>query len=199
MFENDLFPASLTPEAIGFDAIRLVGPTFFAIYPSAQDLPRIVEWQNRIFRQLDLSDVDPRPREVLHVSVAECGKPKQQRQPLDVALKAAAERFSYPSFELTLEAIACFGANRALVAVADTAGTRDVHGLRLALADAQKPFGLVGSREMGTPHLTLGYSDTLSTERQQVDPISFRVEAVDLVLSNVGHTEHLHQARWPLS
>jgi RNA 2',3'-cyclic 3'-phosphodiesterase len=199
MFENDLFPASLTPEAIGFDAIRLVGPTFFAIYPSAQDLPRIVEWQNRIFRQLGLSDVHPRPREILHLSVAECGRSKQQRPPLDVALKAAAERFSYPSFELTLEAIVCFGANRALVAVADTAGTRDVHGLRLALADAQKPFGLVGSREMGTPHLTLGYSDTLSTERQQVDPISFRVEAVDLVLSNVGHTEHLHQARWPLS
>ena len=199
MFENDLFPASLTPEAVGFDAIRLVGPTFFAIYPSVHDLPRLVQWQNRIFRQLGLSDVNPRPREILHVTVAECGESKQQRQPLDIALKSAAERFSYPSFELTLEAIACFGANRALVAVADAAGTRDVHGLRLALADAQKPFGLVGSREMGTPHLTLGYSDTLSTERQQVDPISFRVEAVDLVLSNVGHTEHLHQARWPLS
>lgn len=197
---DDLFPASLAPDAIGFDAIRLFGPTFFAIYPSARDLPRIVEWQNRIFRQLGLSGVTPRPREILHVSVAECGKSKQQRQPLDVALKLAAERFSYPSFELVLEASARFGSDdRALVVVADAAGTRDVHGLRLALADAQKPFGLSGSRGMSEPHLTLGYRDNLPTERQQVEPISFRVEAVDLVVSNVGHTEHIHQARWPLA
>lgn len=199
MFGDDLFPSSLEPEAIGFDAIRLVGPTFFAIYPSAHDLPRIVEWQNRIFQQLGLTGINPRPPEILHVSVAACGRSKQQRQPLDAALKLAAERFSYPSFELTLEAIACFGDDRALVAVADTAGMRDVQGLRLALADAQKPLGLSGLRGSTTPHLTLGYRDNLPTERQQVDPISFRVEAVDLVVSNYGHTEHLHQARWQLS
>lgn len=196
---DDLFPDSLEPDAIGFDAIRLFGPTFFAIYPSAQDLARMVEWQKRVVRQLGLSGVTLRPPEILHVSVAECGKSKQQRQPLDVALKLAAERFSYPSFELTLETSARFGGDdRALVVVANTAGARDVHGLRLALADAQKPFGLSGSRGMSEPHLTLGYRDNLPVERQSVEPIRFRVEAVDLVVSNVGHTEHLHQVRWPL-
>ena len=75
---------------------------------------------------------------------------------------------------------------------------RDVHGLRLALADAQKPFGLSGSRGMSEPHMTLGYRDNLPVQRQSVEPISFRVEAVDLVVSNLGHTEHLHQARWSL-
>lgn len=196
MFGDDLFSGSLEPDANGFDAI---GPTFFAIYPSGQDLPRMVEWQARVFRQLGLSGVTPRPPEILHVSVAECGKPKQQRQPLDVALKLAAERFSYPSFELTLEACVCFGADRALVAVADAAGMRDVDGLRVALADAQKPFGLQGSRGKGAAHLTLGYRDNLPAERQPVEPISFRVEAVDLVVSHVGHTRHIHQARWLLS
>lgn len=197
---DDLFPSSLAPEAIGFDAIRSIAPTFFAIYPSAQDLPRIVEWRKRIFRQLGLSGVIPRPSEILHVSVAECGKPKQQRQPLDLALKLAAERFSYPCFELTLEASARFGSDdRALVVVADVAGMRDVHGLRLALADAQKLFGLAGSRGASESHMTLGYRDNLPVERQAVEPISFRVEAVDLVVSNFGHSEHLHIGHWLLA
>lgn len=196
---DDLFPASLVPDAIGFDAVRIIAPTFFAIYPSAQDLPRIVEWQKRVFRQLGMSGVIPRPSEILHVSVAECCKSKQQRQPLDVALKLAAERFSYPSFELTLETSARFGGDdRALVVVANAAGARDVHGLRLALADAQKPFGLSGSRGMSEPHITLGYRDSLPVERQPVEPVSFRVETVDLVVSNVGRTEHIHKARWRL-
>jgi 2'-5' RNA ligase len=196
---DDLFPATLAPDAIGFDAIPTIAPTFFAIYPSTHDLPRIVEWRKRIFRQLGLTDVNPRPSEILHVSVVECGKSRQQRQPLDVALKLAAERFSYPSFELTLEVSARFGSDdRALVVVANAAGMRDVHGLRLALADAQKPFGLSGSRGMSEPHMTLGYRDNLPVERQSVEPISFRIEAVDLVVSNLGHTEHLHQARWSL-
>lgn len=197
---EDLFPASLAPDAVGFDAVRIIAPTFFAIYPSARDLPRMVEWRKSIFRQLGLSGVIPRPSEIPHVSVAECGKSKQQRQPLDVALKLAAERFSYPSFELTLEASARFGSNdRALVVVSDAAGMRDVHGLRLALADAQKPFGLAGSRGMSEPHMTLGYRDNLPVERQVLEPISFRVEAVDLVVSNFGHSEHLHMGRWLLA
>ena len=197
---DDLFPASLAPDAIGFDAIRHMAPTFFAIYPPAKDLPRIVEWQQRVCRQFKLPCITPRPPHLLHVSVAACGTSKQQRQPLDAALKSAAECFSCPSFELTLEVSARFGGDdRAFVVVADVAGARHVHELRLALADAQKPFGLSGSRGMSEPHLTLGYRDNLPAERRPVEPISFRVEAVDLVVSNMGHSEHLHIARWPLT
>lgn len=75
---------------------------------------------------------------------------------------------------------------------------RDVHGLRLALADAQKLFGLAGSRGASEPHMTLGYRDNLPVERQAVEPINFRVE-VDLVVSNFGHSEHLHIGHWLLA
>jgi 2'-5' RNA ligase len=177
-----------------------MAPTFFAIYPPAKDLPRIVEWQQRVCRQFKLPCITPRPPHLLHVSVAVCGTSKQQRQPLDAALKSAAECFSCLSFELTLEVSARFGGDdRAFVVVADVTGARHVHELRLALADAQKPFGLSGSRGMSEPHLTLGYRDNLPAERRPVEPISFRVEAVDLVVSNMGHSEHLHIARWPLA
>lgn len=197
---KDLFPDSLHPEVIGFDAIRHVAPMFFAIYPPADDLQRIVAWQQRVCRHAGLPHVVARPPALLHVSVALCGTPKQQRKPLEVALRLAGERFSCSSFELTLDVSASFGGDdRAFVAVADAAGMQSVHGLRIALADAQKPFGLSGERGMTKPHLTLGYGDDLPEEHLPIEPISLHVGAVDLVVSHVGHAEHLHVARWLLA
>jgi 2'-5' RNA ligase len=197
---DDLFPGLLAPNVIGFGAIRHMAPIFFAIYPPKRDLSRIVDWQRSLCQRIEPPDVTLRPPQLLHISVALCGTPKQQRQPLEIALQSAAERFSCPSFELTLEATARFGEDgRAFVAVADAMGARHVHGLRLALADAQKPFGLSGPRGMSEPHLTLGYRDGLPAERRPVEPIRFRVDAVDLVVSNTGHSEHLHFARWLLT
>jgi RNA 2',3'-cyclic 3'-phosphodiesterase len=196
---EDLFPDSLDPRSIGFGAIRLMAPMFFAIYPLEEDLHRIVEWQHRMCRLVAPPSVDLRPPALLHISVAACGAPKQQRQPLELALRSAAQRFSCSPFELTLNATARFGKDsRAFVAVTDEASARHVHWLRLALADAQKPFGLSGARGMSEPHLTLGYRDNLPAERRPVEPICFRVEAVDLVVSDVGRSKHLHIARWPL-
>jgi 2'-5' RNA ligase len=196
---DDLFPNSLAPDAIGFGAVRDMAPIFFAIYPSAKDLDRIVCWQRNLCQQVEPPDITLRPPVLLHVSVAACGTPKQLRQPFEIALQSAAECFSHPSFELTLEATARFGKDRAFVAVADATGARHVHGLRLALANAQKPFGLSGPRGMSEPHLTLGYRDNLPAQRRSVESISFRVGAVDLVVSNVGHSEHVHIAHWLLS
>ncbi|MEW9572960.1 2'-5' RNA ligase family protein [Rhodanobacter sp. Si-c] len=196
---DDLFPASLRPDAIGFDALPHLAPVFFAIYPSAADLPRVVTWQRRICGQIAPSTISLRPPGLLHVSVALCGTPRRQRQSLPDALRAAAAQFACPAFELRLEATAGFGADgRAFVAVADAAGTRAVHGLRLALAEAQQHVGLVAARGMSEAHLTLGYGDALPAGRQPVEPLGFRVEAVELVASQVGHSEHVHIDRWPL-
>lgn len=197
---DDLFPDSLHPRAIGFDAIRYAVPVFFAIYPSAEDRSRVVSWQRRVCRLLASPGFTPQRPELLHISVAACGAPRRQRQPLAEALRLAAERFVCAPFDLTLEATARFGRDgRAFVAVADPAGTRAVHGLRIALADAQKPFGLNGSRAMSEPHLTLGYRDDLPDERRPVEPIRLRVDTVDLIVSWMGRAEHLHLDRWRLT
>lgn len=197
---DDLFPESLEPDAIGFSAIREVMPVFFAIYPSANDLARLLPWRQRICRHRDVPSLVLRPDEILHVSVAEAGVPRWLREPLESALRRAAERFSYPPFEITLDTCAGgFGRDRrAFVALADTRSTNSVNGLRVALADAQNPDGLFARRGAGTPRITLGYGDGLPDERRSIEPISFQVEAVDLVASNVGKSEHLHLARWKL-
>ncbi len=91
------------------------------------------------------------------------------------------------------------GEGRALVALADASSAKNVNGLRKALADAQKPLGLSASRGAITPHLTLGYGDDMPDGVRLIQPISFRVEAVDLVVSLVGYSQHQLVARWMLT
>jgi 2'-5' RNA ligase len=197
--ENDLFPDSLKPQAFGLDDQRGAMAMFFAIYPSAKDLQRIVEWQRRICRRLAPMRISQRPSQLLHITVAECGKPKQQREPLEAILRTAAQRFFSPSFEVKLTTIERFGAEDALVAIVDAEGARRVHELRIALADVQKHFGLSGERGITRPHLTLGYSDRLPTEYPAVEPISFRAQAVDFITSVYGESTHIQRARWLLT
>lgn len=116
---EDLFPETWRPESLGADAIPCIHATFFAIYPEARDLPRVVEWQRNICRQ---EGAVIRPPEILHVSVAECGKSKRRLRPLPKALSEAAHHFSFPAFDLVFDSIARFGQDgRACVAVADAA------------------------------------------------------------------------------
>src|SRR5690242_6780648 len=196
---KDLFPYSLQRGAIGFDAIPHLAPVFFAIYPSSDDLPRIAAWQKRLCRQLEAPKIALRPAGLLHISVAACGASRRRRQPLAEALRRAQDRFVHPAFDVTLRATTRFGGDgRAFVAVADAAGTDAVHSLRIALANAQSPLGLKGSRAKSEAHLTLGYGDRLPDERRSIEPMRFRVETVDLVLSHVGESQHTLLARWRL-
>ncbi|MBD8898959.1 2'-5' RNA ligase family protein [Rhodanobacter sp. DHG33] len=194
---DDLFPTSLQPDAVDLDVLPHQATVFFAIYPSAEDLPRVTAWQRRICGR---TGVALRPPRLLHVSVALCGTPRRLLQPLREALRFVAERFTSSAFELTLDtATGGFGKDgRAFVALADAAGARAVHGLRVALAEAQQHVGLVATRGMSEAHLTLGYGDGLPAERRSVEPLSFRVAAVDLVASFEGRSEHRLLERWPL-
>ena len=195
---QDLFPDSFHPEALRDDILPFLHPVFFAIYPADEDRPRIAEWQKQLCFGLR-SAIALRPLELLHVSVAECGKPKQKRKPVLDALQEAARHFSFQSFDLTFEATARFSRDgRAFVAIADEASQQRVNELRIALADAQRWAGLLGSRGNHAAHLTLGYGDTLPEERRPIPPFRFHVGAVDLVESNTGQSEHIHLDRWSL-
>ncbi|MBU6478820.1 MAG: hypothetical protein KGQ32_12895, partial [Xanthomonadaceae bacterium] len=73
-----------------------------------------------------------------------------------------------------------------------------VSELRIALADAQRWVGLLGSRGNQIAHLTLGYGDKLPEERRPISPFRFHVSAVDLVMSHTGRSEHIRLDRWSL-
>ena len=84
------------------------------------------------------------------------------------------------------------------MAIADEAGRRRVDELRIALADAQRWAGLMGSRGHQVAHLTLGYGDKLPEECRPIPSFRFHVGAVDLVVGNTGRSEHLRLDRWQL-
>jgi 2'-5' RNA ligase len=195
---DDLFPDSRLSQGLGFDAAPLLWPLFFALYPKDEDLPHVVSWQRCLCHRYQPA-LYLRSPELLHVSVEEWGMRGRRRQPLRDAIALAEQYFAYPSFEIAFAAIASFGAGgQALVAIADGAGSRSVDGLRIALADAQRYAGIEARRGHKQAHLTLGYSNKLSVESGAIEPFGFKVAAVDLVLSNRGHGEHMHLTRWLL-
>lgn len=195
---EDLFPETWRPESLGADAISWLWVTFFAVYPAEHDLARVVDWQRSICRQ-EAAPIVMRSSRILHVSVAECGKPKQRLQPLPNALAEAAHHFSFPAFELVFDSVVRFGKDgRACVAVADAASQGMFAGLRTAIADAQRRAGLFVSRGKCEAHLTLGYGDRSRVERRNIEPFGFRVGAVDFVASQWGASHHEHYERWML-
>ncbi len=194
----DLFPESFQPDALRDDILPHLRPVFFALYPADGDKPRVAAWQKQLCTGLSPA-VSLRPAGLLHVSVAACGRPARKRQPLRKALREAARHFSFQPFELTFETAARFGQDgRAFVAIADEASQRRVDELRMALADAQRWAGLLGSRGKHVAHLTLGYGDNLPEERRSIAPFRFHVGAVDLVMSDTGYSEHIPLDRWLL-
>ena len=196
---GDLFPDTLQPSEVGIAGLPAFTPRFFALYPDAEELPGIVKRQLRLCRELAPSGgIVPRPARMLHVSVALCGAPRRLRYSMEEALRRAQEAFCFPAFDVVLDSVACFGSGgTAFVAVADTRTTALVQDLRRALADAQRPFGLVGERSAIVPHLTLGYSKRPLDQRDVIQPIRLRAKEVRLVTST-GHSEHQCVARWPL-
>ena len=194
---HDLFPDSLRPEALGGDLVPYLWPTFFAIYPDEHDLPRVVDWQRHVC--IGRAHCVFRPAELLHVSVAECGKPGRRLRPLREAFEEAASHFSFPAFQVTFDAIGRFGKDgRACVALANAASQDRFDALRAALADALRHAGLFVSRGKHAAHLTLGYADGLPDGSVATEPFGFRAIALDLVASETGRSRHQHLERWPL-
>lgn len=195
---QDLFPDSFQSEALQDDILPYLRPVFFAIYPADEDRSRMDEWQKRLCGGLSPA-ITLRSVELLHVSVAVCGRPARKRQSLRDALREAARHFSFQPFDLTFETAARFGQDgRAFVAIADEASQRRINELRIALADAQRWVGLFGSRANHVAHLTVGYGDKLPDTRQPIVPFGFRVGAVDLVESKTGASKHVRLDRWSL-
>jgi 2'-5' RNA ligase len=197
---NDLFPGAPQRSDVGVAGLAASVASFFALYPDAKELPEIVERQLKLCRELAPSGgIVARPSWMLHVSVALCGAPRRLRCSVEEALRRAREALDFPAFDAVLDSTACFGGDgTAFVAVADTNTTAMVHGLRRALADAQRPLGLVGERSETVPHLTLGYGKRLLDRKQAIRPVRFRAREVCLMTST-RHSEHRCVARWPLA
>ncbi len=194
----DLFPESLHPKSLGFRAVTLMAPHFFAIYPDADDIERIREFKRELHRRLDDRRWNWRSDDVLHVSIAQWGTARRMCEPYEIALHKAAGRFTFPAFDIVLVNTARYSKENGLVLVADKATADKCHGLRNALADAQRPEGLYGDRGRFSPHMTLAYGPDIPDEPLPIPPLRFRARVVGMMLSEIGKGRHLHVDAWPL-
>jgi hypothetical protein len=116
-----------------------------------------------------------------------------------LCLLRALGAFQFRVFVVVLVPPDCLGSvGTGCAAVAYSLTTARVHDLRRALADAQRPFGLVGERSATVPHLALGYGKRSLDRKNSIPPLRFRAREVCLVIST-GQSEHLCVARWPLA
>jgi 2'-5' RNA ligase len=198
---SDLFPESLEPEKFGFNALPLVAACSFALRLDEETLDRIVEQQCEQCARIGLPASKWRPRPLLHSTIAEWGAGKRLRAPLDAALHDAKARFHHSVFDAALVQTARFNGQNgefALVLESDAATARRVNELRNALADAQRPAGLIAKRSEIRPHVTLGYGLRIPDETVQIPPIRFRARHVDLIISQPGTGTHHLLDRWEL-
>jgi 2'-5' RNA ligase len=153
----DLFPESLRPEAIGFQVLTVLAPHFFALYPDDEAESRLRVVLSELEHMHPGNRWNRRPPGIPHLTIAEWGKPRGIHEPYEEALLKAKGRFFCPAFDVTFVNTASFANGTALVLEVDAASADACHRLRIALADAQRPFGLIGARARFKPHLTLAY------------------------------------------
>ena len=197
----DLFPESLQPEALGFSVVTLMASCFFALYPDETAREQIAEQQREQCKRIGLSVRKWRPPELFHLSVAQWGKTRRILEPLDRALRNAKARFRYPAFDVTLASTARLSAQDdefAFVLEADATTVREALGLRGALADAQVQAGLIATRGIFCPHVTVAYGRHVPDEAVQIPPIRFRAKRIAMVVSQPGARTHHHLDHWNL-
>ena len=201
-FPMDLFPDTLKPEQLGPAALRPVANCFFAIRPDDAACARIVEAQREHCQRIGLAEQRWRPPGLFHLTIAEWGAGKRLREPLEAALRRAKQHFRYPAFDISLVSTARLSGGLdtfAFVLEADAATTEHASGLRIALADAQEPVGLVAVRGAFRPHVTIAYAPHLRDEAVPIQPIRFRASCVEMIVSIRGTRTHLVEDRWELA
>jgi 2'-5' RNA ligase len=199
--DRDLFPQLLLPEALGFQALTLMAPAFFAIRPDEIASAKITERQPELCERAGLKPSASRPASLFHISIAPWGSGKRLCQPYEAALDKAKEQFSFPAFDVTLTCVTRFNAGDgqwALVLEADAETAGYVHALRKALADTQQLQGLSAPRGAFRPHVTIAYGRDIPDETLPIEPIRFRAKHVEMIVSNWGKGEHIHLDRWEL-
>jgi 2'-5' RNA ligase len=175
-------------------------PVFFAAYPDPAADERIAQLAGRLHGKLGLTgELQPPVRP--HVTTLFLGYYEERPARLRSAARNAVADFASPCFGVSLDRLACFAENRALVLCGDD-GVAGFLAVQRALDTAMRRVG-VKSRGRPTPHLTLLYHDRIDPKRVERlaigEPIRWTVREVVLVQSLVGDKTHVELAKWTLA
>jgi RNA 2',3'-cyclic 3'-phosphodiesterase len=138
-----------------------------------------------------------------HLTLIDMGRPERLQLSLENALFAAAESVSVHGFEVSLDSAVRLSAakdgNFPFVLCADDASGAEAMKLRVAIAEAQRRFGLqVAGFSNYLPHVTLLRGNAIDAVQESMPPIRWRAHEFLLVRSFFGQSRHEVIGRWPL-
>jgi 2'-5' RNA ligase len=172
---------------------------FFAVLPDADMAARIHTLAEDLKREKGFEGTLILP-EHLHITLFHLGDWRTlPAKIVDIACKAAAEVAAAP-FDVALKRVESFR-NRTgvypFVLLAEQ-GATPLRVFQATLGAALKRNGLGGATQGEfKPHVTL-LRDSQRAKPSAVAPVSWTVRDFVLIHSLLGHTRHVHLARWPL-
>ena len=175
---------------------------FFALLPDDRTRAQITMAGERFRKSHRLygTPIDP---DDLHLTLCDVGKPERLRQPLETALRAAADEVVMPCLELELDSALRLSASSdgsyPFVLGFDARSTDAALALRRAIADAQRRHGLhVHGVSSYLPHVTVLRSHGLTAIEETLVPISWTAREFVLMRSFFGKSQLEVIGRWPL-
>lgn len=115
-------------------------------------------------------------------------------------LKSALAGVAFPKFEVLFDQVKSFsvGRERNPLVLVGSDGLRPMRELHRVLGRELVRSGFGSTvRSQFEPHVTTLWGDRL-IDAYPIAPIRWRVDEFVLVVSLVGHSQHLHVERWPL-
>ena len=176
---------------------------FFALKPDDKatiEIARVGERFRKSHRLIG-SSVDA---DEFHLTLVDMGRPERLRQSMESALIAAADSVSVKGFEVSLDSAvrlcAAKDGNFPFVLCADNASSAWAMKLRVAIAEAQRRFGLqVLGVSHYLPHVTLLRGNAIDTVEEPMPPIRWHAHEFVLIRSFFGQSRHEVIGHWPLA
>jgi RNA 2',3'-cyclic 3'-phosphodiesterase len=175
---------------------------FFALKPDTKAQLEIALACER-FRKSHRLIGTPIDSDDFHLTLVDMGRPERLQLSLESALIAAAESISANGFEVSLDSAVRLSAakdgNFPFVLCADDTSGAAAMKLRVAIAEAQRRFGLqVTGFSNYLPHVTLLRGNAIDAVQESTPPIRWHAHEFLLIRSFFGQSRHEVIGRWPL-
>jgi RNA 2',3'-cyclic 3'-phosphodiesterase len=175
---------------------------FFALKPDDKAIVEIARVGER-FRKSHRLIGSPVDADEFHLTLVDMGRPERLQQSMESALVAAADSVSVKGFEVSLDSAvrlcAAKDGNFPFVLCADNTSSGWAMKLRVAIAEAQRRFGLqVLGVSHYLPHVTLLRGNAIDTVEESMPPIRWNAHEFVLIRSFFGQSRHEVIGRWPL-
>lgn len=170
---------------------------FLAIVPERDVALQAVDIGRGVAQRYGLSK-NPRPHELMHVSLNAIGKYPGLPDDIVFAVSAAMATVRAMPFEVSFDRVMHFASAKAVV-LANAVRSEEMMDLHVQLAKEMWAVGLTFTyNPRFMPHMTVLYDETPVPEHMLAEPVRWIAREFVLIRSFVGKSKYEYLDRWPL-